>query len=139
MAELILPFQFSRPMTALHERFKAHVKDLEKHGFCILPADMVGDRAMCGAQQLELFREACRQVSLDQDRNLVISFVGHLSESALCYLAERTQATYDDGDLAILLDRENAQGTLPESFVEDEDGKGVLEETGRTLAGRFDA
>lgn len=127
------PFQFVQPLPQLPKDLKEAVQDLDRHGFCILDAELCQRRFM-SASQLEMFREACRKVSIEKDRNLVQGEIGNLSEGALAYLAERTEQPYAEGDFAVLLDRANAPGTVNEDeYVEDEDGKGILEETGQTI------
>lgn len=139
MARLTVPpFQFVQPLAQLHPYLKEAVRDLDRHGFCILDAGMFSDRgrpsSLITSDQLELFREACRGVSIEHDRNLAMGQISNLSEGALAYLAERTEAAYADEDFAVMLDRANAPGTVNEDeYVEDEDGKGILEETGQTI------
>ena len=131
---MVEPFQFVMPSAQLHPYLKAAVADLDKHGFCILDKEFVLERGIVTAAQLEMFREACRQVSIEKDRNLVIREIGHLTQDALSYLAERTEASYDDQDLAVLLDRANAPGTVnDDEYAEDDDGHGVIEETGQKI------
>jgi hypothetical protein len=128
------PFQFVMPAAQLHSYLKEAVQDLDRHGFCILDAELVVERGIVTAAQLEMFREACRRVSLEKDRNLVMGTMGTMLPGALAYLAERTEEAYDDEDFAVLLDRANAAGTVNEDeYVEDDDGHGVLEETGQEI------
>ena len=131
---MVEPFQFVMPAAQLHPYLKEAVQDLDRHGFCILDAEFVETRGIISAAQRELFREACRHVSIEKDRNLVIGTIGSLSEGALAYLAARTEVSYADGDLVVLLDRANAPGTVNEDeYLEDADGHGVLEETGQKV------
>jgi hypothetical protein len=128
------PFQFVMPAAQLHPYLKKAVQDLDRHGFCILDAEFVETRGVISAAQREMFREACRRVSIEKDRNLVMGEISNLSEGALSYLADRTQVPYADEDLAVLLDRANAPGTVNEDeYTEDADGHGVLEETGQEI------
>lgn len=131
---MVEPFQFFMPAAQLHPYLKEAVQDLDRHGFCILDGELVVERGIVTAAQLEMFREACRRVSIEQDRDLVMGEISSLSEGALAYLAERTQVPYDDQDFAVLLDRANAPGTVNEDeYAEDPDGKGLLEETGQKM------
>lgn len=128
------PFQFLMPAAQLHPYLKKAVQDLDRHGFCILDGELVVERGIVTAAQLEMFREACRRVSIEKDRDLVMGEISDLSEGAMAYLAERTKVPYGDQDFAVLLDRANAPGTVNEDeYVEDPDGKGLLEETGQEM------
>lgn len=132
------PFQFIMPAAQLHPYLKEAVQDLDRHGFCILDAGMFSDRgrpaSLITAAQLEMFRQACRLVSVEKDRNLVMGMIGALSSGALAYLADRTQVPYADSDFAVLLDRADAPGTVNEDeYLEDVDGHGVLEEAGQEI------
>ena len=134
MSNLIVPFQFRMPVAQLHPYLKEAVQDLERHGFCILDHELVVERGVVTSAQLELFREACRKVSIEKDRDLVMGEISNLSEGALQYLAARTEAAYTAQDFAGLLDRANAPGTVnSEEYAEDPDGKGLLEETGQEM------
>lgn len=130
---IVPPFQFVQPLAQLHPYLKEAVRDLEEHGFAIISAQLIVDRTICTDAQIEMLREAVRKISIEKDRNLTVGMIGELSESALTYLAALTEQTYEDGDYAILLDRKGGAGTLPEAYVEDKDGHGVLEETGQTI------
>ena len=109
---LIVPHQFRQPVAQLHPYLKECVHDLEKHGFCHISAQLIEDRGICTSDQLEMFREACRNVSNELDRELKFE--------------DKAYAP----DLAVYLAEKNEPGDLPDDpYVEDPDGKGVLETT----------
>ena len=64
--------QFVRPKTQLNTELHRCVKDLDQFGFCIVPDELIRQNRF-NHDQLELFRECCRIVSNEHDRNLIIS------------------------------------------------------------------
>ena len=90
--------QFVRPRTQLNPDLRECVRDLDTKGFCIVPDELIQTNRF-NHDQLEMFRECCRLVSIEHDRNLII-----------------------DDDIAPpnlvigLVDHEPDPGTLPESY-----------------------
>lgn len=135
MSKLIIPQAIA---AGLHPDLKKHVAALERHGFTIMDHQLVVERSLCTGFQLDLLTQACRQSSKDADRDLIIKTVAELVETmpeAAHWLANATQETYHDADLVIMFDRRRGgQGTLPEPYVEDTDGEGVVEQAGQPLS-----
>jgi hypothetical protein len=104
-----------RPTVGLKPYLSAAVRDLEQHGFCFVdeaylaehskPDDTVGG-------QLERFTQACRAVSNEKDQELLIS------EDA------------NPPHLTIALAPKGCEGTMPGTWAEDADGKGMIEKLG---------
>ena len=105
---LWVPPQFARARAQLHPDLRELVRDLERHGFCIMPAELIVMNRHLHAQ-LECFREALREVSNEKGQNLIID------DMTL------------DPDLLVALAPRGKDGTLPETYVEDSDGEGVMD------------
>jgi len=110
-----LPPQFYMPVAQLHPYLRECVRDLEHHGFCIVHSDLILDKGICTHDQLEMFREACRNVSNEKDRNLIVDDLTA------------------EPDLLIQLAPKGKDGSMPEEYVEDKDGKGVMAPKGEPL------
>lgn len=63
---------FRRPDTEMHPYFKGLVRALKKHGFCIVDFECLFDETLRTDKQLEAFRTACRMVSSEKNRELII-------------------------------------------------------------------
>jgi len=106
-------FMFNRPETQLPAYWKSKCQDLRKFNFCLIE-----DEAIRGISKpnvdvaaiLQLFQEACRHISNEKDQELIID--QHAKPP----------------DMLIALAPKGHTGTLPETYVEDADGKGVHEE-----------
>lgn len=104
------PFIFVDPYQMLPAYLKGCVRDLAKHGFCLVEDGFI--REMGGgdprtAAILQAFQECCRKVSIDTDQNLLID----------------TEAM--PPNILVALAPQNHEGTLPEVYKEDLDDKGL--------------
>jgi hypothetical protein len=104
-----------RPTVGLKPYLSAAVRDLERHGFCFIDAEHLAENSNPDdtvGEQLERFTQACRAVSNEKDQELLIS---------------------DDANpphLTVALAPKGCEGTMPGTWAEDADGKGLVEKLG---------
>ena len=134
MSKLVVPMAVA---AGLHPDLRKHVAALERHGFTIMDHQQIVERSLCTGFQLDMLTQACRQSSNAADRNLIIKTMADLVETmpeVAEWLSRATQEKYHGADLVIMFDRRrDGQGTLPEPYIEDPDGEGVLEQAGQPL------
>lgn len=121
MTRLWIPPQFRRPTARLHPYLKECVRDLKKHGFCVVAGDLIIDKHIASGVQMEMFREACRSVSNETGQNLLVD--PHALERPGDWPWKGKA-----GDLLVALLPPGMEGTLPDEkgVPLDADGKGVL-------------
>lgn len=111
MKSLILPFQFSRPSTQMHPYWKECLKSLDRHGWCIVRDELMVDRVIGTAEQIELFRESCRHLSIEKDQEIVGS--------------EHVMPPH----LVLSFAPQGQAGSMPDdAYIEDSDGMGIMGE-----------
>ena len=106
-------FVFKQPEIGLPKHLKGKCQDLRKHGFCILEDGFMREISQPGvdhAVMLQRFQEACRRISIEADQN-IITDTYQLAPHIIIALAPQGHI-----------------GDLPERYVADGDGKGVMTE-----------
>jgi hypothetical protein len=109
-------FVFNRPELDLPHYLKEKCRDLRKYGFCILEDGFmrtISRPDFDTAMMLQRFQEACRWISVERDQNIITDSY-QLAPHILIALAPKGHP-----------------GELPEKYVADDDGRGVM--TGEPL------
>ncbi len=103
-----MDFNVSRPQLQLYPYLRNRAADLYNHGFCIVRQEYLADLGVDpnNGYQMELFRQACRNISNEKDQDLIID-------------------TQSSPHIVICFAPKGHPGSLPGQYDEDEDGKGT--------------